>query len=151
MVISQQLIEEIDSFVRDKSLVLRVDKAVPGLLLETWQDVVVLSVELNLILVKVVKELVGAQYLGNLDKLVGVALAVEERFLAENHGRKHGAQTPHIQAVVVLLEINKQLRTLEVSRCYANVVLGGRVVEFSQTPINKTKLYSQLVHRRLSW
>lgn len=115
MVVAQELVEKVDRFVADKTLVLRVDKAVPGLLLEAAQDVVVLRVELDLVLVDVVKEVVGAEHLGDLDELVGVAVAVEERFLAEDHRGKHGAQTPQVQAVVVLLEINQQFRTLEVT------------------------------------
>lgn len=70
MVITQQLVKEIDGFVRDKSLVLRCHKAVPRLLLEVAQDVIVLSVQFNLILVKVVEEIVGSEDLGNLDKLI---------------------------------------------------------------------------------
>lgn len=70
VVISQQLVEEVNSFVGDKALVLRGDEAVPGLLLEATQDIVVLSVELNLVLVDVVKEIIGAKNLGDLDELV---------------------------------------------------------------------------------
>lgn len=115
MVVAQQLVEEVDSFVRDKPLVFRRDEAVPGFLLETAKNVVVLRVELNLVLVQVVEEIVGAQNLGDLDELVRVAVAVEERLLAEDHGREHGAQTPHVEGVVVFLEVHQQLRAFEVS------------------------------------
>ena len=96
MVISQQFVEKIDRFVRDKSLVLGRHKAVPGLLLETPEDVVILSIELNIILVQVVEQVIRAEHFGNLDQLVGVAVTVEERFLAEDHGGEHGAQAPHV-------------------------------------------------------
>lgn len=66
MVISQQLVEEIDGFVRDKTLVLGADKAVPGLFAKTAQDIVVLGVELNLVFIQVLKQLIGSQDLGNL-------------------------------------------------------------------------------------
>ena len=60
-------------------------------------------------------EIPFAAPLRDLDELVGVAVAVEERLLTENHRGKHGAQAPKIQTVVVLLEIDQQLRALEVA------------------------------------
>ncbi len=107
MVISQQLVEEIDSLVADKALVLGVDEAVPRFLLETAEDVVVLGIELYLVLVEVVEEIVGTEDLGNLHQLVRVTVPVEEGFLAEDHGRKHSAKTPHIETVIVFLEVDE--------------------------------------------
>lgn len=115
MVISQQLIEEVDGFVRDKTLVLGRYEAVPGLLLEAAKDVIVLRIQLNLVLVKVVKELVGSENLSNLYQLVGITITVEEGFFAENHGGEHGSQTPHVQTVVVLLEIHQQLWAFKIT------------------------------------
>lgn len=140
VVVAEQLVQEVNGLVGDEALVVRVDERVPGLLGEAAKDVIVLGVELNLILVEVLKELVSAEHLGNLDQLVRVALAVEERLLAEDHGRKHGAQRPHVQAVVVLLEIDQQLGALEVARCHTHVVLGRRVVELSQAPVDQAQL-----------
>ena len=115
VVISQQLVQKVNGLVADKPLVLGIDKAVPRLLLEAAENVVVLRVQLNLVLVNVVKQVVGAQDLGNLDQLVRVALAVEEGLLAEDHRGKHGTEAPHVQAVVVLLKIDEQLRALKVA------------------------------------
>lgn len=140
VVISQQLIKEIDGFVRDKALVLSADKRVPGLLAETAENVIVLGVELNLVLVEVLEELIGSQNLGDLDKLVGVALSVEEGLLAEDHGGKHGSETPHVETVVVFLEVDEQLGALEVSRCYTDVVFRCGVIKLGQTPIDQAKL-----------
>lgn len=106
MIVPQQLVEEVDGLVADEALVLGVDEAMPGLLLEAAQDVVVLRVKLDLVLVEIVEKVVGAEHLCDLDELVGVAVAVEEGLLAEDHRGKHGAETPHVQAVVVLLEID---------------------------------------------
>lgn len=106
MVIAQQLVKEVNSFVANESLIVGIDETVPRLFLEAAQDVVVLSIQLNLIFVEVIEELVGAEYLGNLDELVRVGVAVEEWFFAKDHGGEHCAQAPHIQAVVILLEIN---------------------------------------------
>ena len=115
MVVSQQLVKEVNGFVTNEALVLRVHKAVPGFLLESAEDVVVLGVELYLVLVQVVKKVVGAQNLGNLDQLVRVAVAMEKRLLAEDHRGKHGAKAPHVEAVVVLLKVDEQLGAFEVA------------------------------------
>lgn len=144
MVVPQQLIQEVDRLITDKSLVLRVDETVPRLLLEATQDVVILRVELDLVLVEIVEQVVGAKNLGNLDELVGVAVAVEEGLLAEDHGGKHGAETPHVQTVVVLLEVDEQLRALEVAGRDADVVLGPWVVELGQTPVDEAELRAKL-------
>lgn len=143
MIVAQQLVEEVDGFISDKSLVLRRDKAVPGFLLESAQDVVVLRVELNLVLVQVVEQVIGAQNLGDLDQLIRVAVSVEEGLLAEDHGGEHSAETPHVEGVVVLLEVDEQLRPLEVPRRDAHVVLCAGVVELGQTPVDETKLRGQ--------
>jgi len=137
VVVAQQLVEEVDGLVADEALVLRVDEAVPGLLLEAAEDVVVLGVELDLVLVQVVEQVVGAEDLGDLDELVGVAVSVEEGLLAEDHGGEHGAQAPHVQAVVVLLEVDEQLGALEVARGDADVVLGAGVVELGEAPVDE--------------
>lgn len=140
MIIPQQLVQEVNSFVANESLVLRVDKAVPGFLLEAAENVVVLRVELNFVSVQVVKEVVGAKDLSDLHQLVGVALAVEKWLFSENHRGEHGSKTPHVQAIVVLLEIDEQFGALEITRGHANVVLGTRVVELSEAPVDESQL-----------
>lgn len=140
VVVAEKLVQEVDSLVTDKSLVLGADKAMPRLLLETPEDVIVLRIELNLVLVEIVEKVISAEDLGDLDKLVGVALSVEERLLSEDHGGEHGSQTPHVQAVIVLLEVHQQFWSLEVAGCDANIVFGARVVELSQAPVDETQL-----------
>lgn len=107
MVISQQLIQEIDSLVGDKSRVLGVHETVPVLLWESAEDIVVLGIQLNLILVKVVKQVFCAKNFGNLDQLIRVAVSMEEGFFSEDHGCKHGSQRPHIKRVIIFLEIDE--------------------------------------------
>jgi hypothetical protein len=65
---------------------------------------------------------------------------VKERLLPKDHGCEHGTETPHVQTVVVLLEINQQLRTLKVAGCDAHVVLGPWMVELGQAPVDKAEL-----------
>lgn len=140
MIVAQELVEEIDSLIADEALVVGINEAVPGFLLEAAEDVVVLSVKLNLVLVQVVEQVIGAQDLGYLDQLVAVGVAVEEGFFAEDHRRKHGPETPHVQAVVVLLKIDQELGPLEVAGGHAHIVFRAGVVELSQTPVDEPKL-----------
>lgn len=138
MVVSQQLVQKVNGLVADKTLVLRGHKAVPRLLLEAAEDIIVLCVQLNLVPVKVVKEVVGAEDLGDLHKLVRIATSVEEGLLPEDHGCEHGAKTPHVETVVVLLKINQQFGALEITRRHPNIVLGSRMVEFGEAPVDET-------------
>ena len=136
MVISQELVKEVNCFLADKSLVIGIDKRVPGLPGKTGEYFVILGIKFDIVLVQVFKELLGAQNLGDLDQLVRVTGSMEERFFAENHGGEHRAKRPHIQGVVVLLEVNEQFRALEISRRNSHVVLRSLVVEFGKTPVN---------------
>ena len=67
MIVAQQLVQEINSLVGNETLVLSVNEAVPGFPLEAAENVIVLSVQLNLVLIKVVEQLVRAEDLSNLD------------------------------------------------------------------------------------
>jgi hypothetical protein len=57
-----------------------------------------------------------------------------------NHTGKHASQTPHIERIVVLLEIDEQLWALEIAGSDADVVYCVWVIEFRQTPIDKSEL-----------
>lgn len=67
MIVSQQLVEEVDGVVADEALVVGVDERVPGLLGISRQDVVVLLVELDVVLVEVVEQVLCAEHLCDLD------------------------------------------------------------------------------------
>lgn len=58
-----------------------------------------------------------------------------------HHTSIHTPQTPHVQTVIVLLEIDQQFGALEVPRGDPDVVLGPRVVEFGETPIDQSELF----------
>jgi len=47
---------------------------------------------------------------------------MEERLLLEDHASEHAAQRPHVEGVVVLLEVYQQLGALEVPGRHAHVV-----------------------------
>lgn len=151
MVISKEFVQEVNGIVADESLVLGIDEAVPVLLWEASQNIVVLSVELNIVFVEVVEEILGSQNLCYLDKLVRVAVSMEERLFAENHGCKHGPQRPHIQGIVILLEINEELRPLKVSRCHTDIVLGSGMVELCKTPIDQAQFPLLVIDHDVMW
>jgi hypothetical protein len=56
------------------------------------------------------------------------------------HTGIHAPQTPHVQTVIILLEIHQQFRALEVPRGDSNVVFRSWMVEFCKTPIDQTEL-----------
>lgn len=107
MIVPKQLVEEINSFVAHKALVLLVDKTVPRLFLETPQDIVILRIEFDLILVDVIKQVIRPKDLRDLYELIRITVTMEKRLFTEYHGSEHGTETPHVQAVVVLLEIDE--------------------------------------------
>lgn len=55
-----------------------------------------------------------------------------------HHRGKHTTKAPHIETVIVLLEIYQELGTFEVARCHTNIVFNLWMVELGQTPINKS-------------
>ncbi len=114
MIISKQFIQKIDSLAADKSLIFGINETMPTLLLESTEDIVVLGIQLDLVLVQVVKQVFGTQDLRNFDKLIRVAVAMEEGLFSENHGSEHSTKRPHVEGVIVFLKINKKLRTFEV-------------------------------------
>lgn len=114
MIISEQLVEEVNGFGAHKALVLRIYEGVPWFLRVARQKIVILRIQLDIVLVKILEKLLSPQNLGDLDQLVCIAVSMEERLLAEDHRGEHGAQRPHVQRVIVFLVINQQFRSLEV-------------------------------------
>jgi len=140
MIIPQQLIQKINRIIADKALILPIDERMPILLGEPPQNIIILRVELDIILIQIIEQVLRAQHLRNLHQLITITVPVEERLLAKDHTREHGAQTPHVEAVVVLLEVDEQLRALEVARGNADVVLGAGVVELGEPPVDEAQL-----------
>ena len=70
VVISEKLIQEINSLIANKPLIFGIDKAVPILLGESSENIIILCIELNLILVEIVEQVFCAENLGDLDQLI---------------------------------------------------------------------------------
>ena len=93
-----------------------------------------MGVQSNVVLVDILVETFRSKDLCNLDQLIIVVMSVKERFLAEDldqvkrglaasrnartradHRCKHATVAPHVEAIVVFLEVDEQLGALEVA------------------------------------
>ena len=104
-----------------------------------------MAIERYLVLGDVVKELISAKDLGDLDELVIVILALEERLLLEDHSGEHASKGPNVKRVIVLLEVDQKLWALKISGSDAHIVLLTWMVELGQTPINKPEFAVSMV------
>ena len=104
-----------------------------------------MRVELNAVSAQVRVQLVCAKNARDLDELVIVVLAVEEGLFAEDHAGEHAAEGPHIEGVVVVLEVDEELGTFEVAAGNADIVLLLGMVELSKTPVNEAKRAARVV------
>ena len=139
MVISEHLVQEVERLFADKSLVLVTDKLVPGFLHVLAQNFIVMIVQSHVVFLDILEEVFSTEDLRDLDELVVVVLALEEGLLLEYHASKHAAERPNVETVVVGLEIDKQLGTLEVARSDTDIVVMLRVVELGETPIDEAQ------------
>ena len=49
--------------------------------------------------------------------------------ISTHHRSEHASETPHVQAIIVFLEVHEKLRSFEVAGGYPDVVFCLRVVE----------------------
>lgn len=142
MVVSKHLAQKVQSFIRNKLVVLGVNEFSPRLAWDrlAGQKIFVMRVQGQSVFVQVCVQLFGSKHFGDLYKLVIVVTALEERLALENHSRKHAAERPDVERVVVSLEVDEQLRSFEVPGGNSHIVLLARVIELCQAPVNKTQL-----------
>ena len=97
MVVSEHLTKQVESFITDELIVLRIDKFGPCFARNrSWQQVIVDLVESEAVLVEVGVEFFGAEDLGNLYELVVVVAALEEGLPLEDHASEHAAEGPDV-------------------------------------------------------
>ena len=142
VVVSQHLAQKVKSLVTHQLVVLRVNELGPGLARDRLlrQNVFVVGIERQSVLIEVGIELLSSKNLGNLHELVVVVTSLEEGLALEDHTCKHAAKRPDVERVVISLEVNEELGSLEVAGGDANIVLLSGVVELSKTPIDETEL-----------
>lgn len=133
VIISQQLVQEINRFISDKSLIIICDKLIPRFTKMSAQDAIILGRKFDGILFNIFKEFISTKNTSNLDQLIIIIVTMEKWFLAEDlilcvvmrftfsqsfsqhrcynsstyHTSKHAAITPHIQTIIIFLEIDQ--------------------------------------------
>ena len=85
VVVFEEVVQEVHAFRGDQVGILRVGELVPGAAGMAPHQTLQLGVQLYPILAQVVVQLISAQHLGNLDKLVVVVVTVEEGLLPKHH------------------------------------------------------------------
>jgi len=149
MVVPQHLAEKVKSLFVSEGSVGLVDELFPLLLGEVAEDVVEVTVKLDLVLLNVLEQFSGSEHLGDFNKLIVVVFTLEEGLLLEDHASEHAAEGPDVERVVVDLEVDEEFRSLEVSTGDTDIVLLTGVVEFSETPINKAEFTAGVVNHNV--
>jgi len=106
MVVLEHLTEQVNSLIGHKSVILCVDELVPWLAWVLTNDIVVVRIKRHVVFGNIGEEVVSAKNFGNFDQLIVIVLALEERFLLEDHAGEHTAKGPDIKGVVVHLEVD---------------------------------------------
>mmetsp|Transcript_12226 Transcript_12226/g.22110 ORF Transcript_12226/g.22110 Transcript_12226/m.22110 type:complete len:371 (+) Transcript_12226:309-1421(+) len=140
VIVPQQLRNKVDRLLRHQMLVFVRNKLLPGFFRMPPQNPIEMGVQFQVIGIQVMEQFLRPKNLGNFDQLIVVIMSVKEGLLPENHPREHTSQTPHIQRVIILLQIHQQLRPLEVPTRNTDVILPPRMVKLGQTPINQPQL-----------
>jgi len=131
VVVAEHLAQQINGLFGDKRVILSINKLIPGLAGVLSNDIIVVTVKSDIVLFDIGEQLFCAEDLGNLNQLVVVVFSLEKGFFLENHACKHATQTPNVKRVVINLEVNEKLRTLEVAGSNSHVVLLIGMVELS--------------------
>lgn len=92
MVVTQELVKEVNSLLAHEALIISSDERVPRLAGKARKDLVVLRIQLDIVLVQVLEKLFRSENFGNLDQLIRIAIPVEKGLLAEDHRSEHRAQ-----------------------------------------------------------
>eukprot|EP00955_Chlamydomonas_euryale_P099528 365224-Chlamydomonas_euryale.AAC.13 len=79
-------------------------------------------------------------HLRDLDELVKLVRAPEEDGLLEQQRRHHATDAPHVERVVVVANVNQQLRALVETRGHAHWQLLAGVVEVGEAPVDEAEL-----------
>lgn len=92
MIVSEQVIKEVDCIAANKSLIFRIHEAIPTFLWKPSQYIIILGVKVDVVFVQILEQVVRAQDFGNLDKLIRIAITMKEGLFPEDHRSEHGAQ-----------------------------------------------------------
>ena len=108
-----------------------------------------MTIKSHVVFLNVGEEIICTKDLSYFNELIVVVFSLEERLLLEDHTSKHASERPDVEGVIVHLQVNEELRSLEVSTSDTYVVFLARVIEFSKTPINKTELTAGVINHNV--
>ncbi len=151
MVVLQHLRQQVERLVVHQMFVVGCDKFLPWLLLVSAKNVIVMTVESNVVLVNVLQQFLSAEDFSNADELVVVVLPLKERFLEEDHSREHAAETPNVERVIVGLEVDQEFRSFEVAGRHSNIILLPWMIVLSQAPINQPQTPCSMIYHDVMW
>lgn len=146
VVVAEHLAQQIQGFLGNELVVLSGDELLPGLAGLLADDVVVVAVQCHVVLLNVREQVVCAQNLRDLDKLIVVVLTLKEWLLLEDHSCEHASKGPNVKRVVIDLEVDQKLGSLEVPGGDAHIVLLAWMVEFRETPVDESQLAVRVVN-----
>jgi len=138
-IVDKKTIKEGQGFRGTKMFDLGRDKRGPGLARLAQKLLQEGGFQREVVLLEELDEVLCSEDTNDPDELVSVVTAVEERLTAEDDAGEHATKGPHVQAVVVVLEVDEQFWALEVAGCDTNVVEGSRDVEFGETPVDEAQ------------
>jgi len=84
MIITEQLVQEVDGGIRNKALVLWGDEFAPRLTGISAKNLIVLHIQLQIILFQIREQLVRSKNSSNLNELIIVIMSMEEGLLTED-------------------------------------------------------------------
>jgi len=97
------------------------------------------SIKSDIVLINIGEKFISSEDLSDLNQLIIVILALEEGLLLEDHTCEHAPERPDVKRVIVSLQVDKEFWPFEIPASYSNIVLLTRVIELSESPVNKTQ------------
>lgn len=70
VIVTQQLVQKVDSLIAHEPCVILIDETMPALLRKPPEDIIVLSIQFNVVLVEIIEQIFCTEDLGNFDKLI---------------------------------------------------------------------------------
>jgi len=89
--------------------------------------------------------------MNNLHELIIVVFSTEEWLTTEDECCKYASKGPEIETVVIILNVNEELRALEVARSDTDVVLHAGMIKLCKAPVDELQLASGGVDHDVMW
>lgn len=143
MVILKHSAQEIKCVFSTQSLVIGFDEFRPWLGSVLTYKFVIVIIKSHIILFQILEKSLSSEDLTNLYQLISVTITHEERLFFENlclwknyHRGKHSTCWPHIEGIIVVVVVNQQLWSFEISWGDSYVVVLSHMIKLCQSPID---------------